>query len=421
MTNRKNKIFIAASLANGASFSMILPLLAPLIRQLKLSEIQAGAMVSVGALLMAIAAIYISKHQNKFSIYQLLSIGFVGMAITWGLFTAILMYGLNTLLSLLILFILLMVARASTGIFMAMPQIALQSYVMTSFSDEKTRSQTMSKFGALNSLGLILGPLMTTVLLYWGILTPLWAAVIILLIMSVMIVFLFDQSSSIAGSEQHQVHNKSIKNIIIEADHNQQVDVETDWNIKKCYPWLSLGFSLYLAIVTLNLTAGFYIQDKFQVSVEQVAVYFAQCSLIVGVALVFMQILISKYLKWSLQRLLWVGLSSMVLALMITLFTDQLIVFQLTYVLYGISVACLLPAFTTGAAQTAPNHFQTKVASFCTATQAISFVVGPLLSTGLYQINQSYPYYLLIIVMCIMMVYFAVQHFKLTDQLRFSK
>lgn len=421
MTNRKNKIFIAASLANGASFSMILPLLAPLIRQLKLSEIQAGAMVSVGALLMAIAAIYISKHQNKFSIYQLLSIGFVGMAITWGLFTAILMYGLNTQLSLLILFILLMVARASTGIFMAMPQIALQSYVMTSFSDEKTRSQTMSKFGALNSLGLILGPLMTTVLLYWGILTPLWAAVIILLIMSVMIVFLFDQSSSIAGSEQHQVHNKSIKNIIIEADHNQQVDVETDWNIKKCYPWLSLGFSLYLAIVTLNLTAGFYIQDKFQVSVEQVAVYFAQCSLIVGVALVFMQILISKYLKWSLQRLLWVGLSSMVLALMITLFTDQLIVFQLTYVLYGISVACLLPAFTTGAAQTAPNKFQTKVASFCTATQAISFVVGPLLSTGLYQINQSYPYYLLIIVMCIMMVYFAVQHFKLTDQLRFSK
>lgn len=425
MTNRKNKIFIAASLANGASFSMILPLLAPLIRQLKLSEIQAGAMVSVGALLMAIAAIYISKHQNKFSIYQLLSIGFVGMAITWGLFTAILMYGLNTQLSLLILFILLMVARASTGIFMAMPQIALQSYVMTSFSDEKTRSQTMSKFGALNSLGLILGPLMTTVLLYWGILTPLWAAVIILLIMSVMIVFLFDQSSSIAGSEQHQVHNKSIKNIIIEADHNQQVDVEvdakTDWNIKKCYPWLSLGFSLYLAIVTLNLTAGFYIQDKFQVSVEQVAVYFAQCSLIVGVALVFMQILISKYLKWTLQRLLWVGLSSMVLALMITLFTDQLIVFQLTYVLYGISVACLLPAFTTGAAQTAPNQFQTKVASFCTATQAISFVVGPLLSTGLYQINQSYPYYLLIMVMCIMMVYFAVQHFKLTDQLRFSK
>lgn len=81
--DRNNKLFIAASLANGASFSMILPLLAPLIRELKLSELQGGAMVSIGALLMAISALYISKKQNKFSIYQLLSIGLVGMAITW--------------------------------------------------------------------------------------------------------------------------------------------------------------------------------------------------------------------------------------------------------------------------------------------------------------------------------------------------
>ncbi|MEJ2900435.1 hypothetical protein [Acinetobacter sp. NS-4] len=80
--DKNNKIFIAASLANGASFSMILPLLAPLVRQLKLSELQGGAMVSGGALLMAIAAIYISKNQNKFSIYQLLSLGFIGMTIT---------------------------------------------------------------------------------------------------------------------------------------------------------------------------------------------------------------------------------------------------------------------------------------------------------------------------------------------------
>ncbi len=51
--DRNNKLFIAASLANGASFSMILPLLAPLIRELKLSELQGGAMVSICALLMA--------------------------------------------------------------------------------------------------------------------------------------------------------------------------------------------------------------------------------------------------------------------------------------------------------------------------------------------------------------------------------
>lgn len=408
MTDKNNKIFIAASLANGASFSMILPLLAPLIRQLKLTEIQAGAMVSIGALLMAIAAIYISKRQNRFSIYQLLSIGFVGMAITWGLFTAVLMYGLSAHVSLMLLFIMLMIARASTGIFMAMPQIALQTYVMTTAVDESNRSQKMSKFGAMNSLGLILGPLLTTILLYWGILTPLWAAMIILAGMSVVILIQFDHSNSAQKTQSNESDGSlNDQNHTANPDHK---NTGMEWSIKQCYPWLMLGFTLYLAIVTLNLTAGFYIQDRFQVSVEQVAVYFSQCSLIVGIALVSMQILISKYLKWSLQRLLWVGLVTMLIALVISLYTSQLRVFQFTYVLYGISVACLIPAFTTGAAQTAPNHLQTKVAGWCTATQAISFVVGPLLSTGLYQLDRSYPYFLLMIVMVIMMLFFGLKY-----------
>lgn len=118
--DKNNKIFIAASLANGSSFSMILPLLAPLVRQLKLSELQGGAMVSGGALLMAIAAIYISKNQNKFSIYQLLSLGFTDMTMTWGIFTAVLFYCLSVQVSLISVFSLLMVARAGTGVFMAM-------------------------------------------------------------------------------------------------------------------------------------------------------------------------------------------------------------------------------------------------------------------------------------------------------------
>jgi predicted MFS family arabinose efflux permease len=96
---------------------MILPLLAPFIRQLGLTELQGGALVSAGALVMAISAIYISKQTQKFSIYQLLSIGFIGMAITWGLFAAVLSYGLSYAISFAVLFSLLILTRASTGFF----------------------------------------------------------------------------------------------------------------------------------------------------------------------------------------------------------------------------------------------------------------------------------------------------------------
>ncbi|WP_288688958.1 MFS transporter [uncultured Acinetobacter sp.] len=394
--DRNNKLFIAASLANGASFSMILPLLAPLIRELKLSELQGGAMVSIGALLMAISALYISKKQNKFSIYQLLSIGLVGMAITWGLFAVVLNYGLSAQVSLVVLFSLLMFARAATGVFMAMPQIALQSYVMTTNNNEQQRSQAMAKFGALNSVGVIVGPLLTTLLLgLGGMMTPLWGAIIILSLISGIVIIAFEPQT-LTFQKSEIINNESVSK------------TASNFGIKQCYAWLILGFSLYLAIVTVNLTAGFYIQDRFDMNAAQGAVHFAECSLIVGISLVLMQTLLAKYLRWSVYRLLWVGLTNMVLALSISSFTANLSIFQATYVLYGISVACLIPAFSTGAAQSAPNHIQTKVASWCTATQALSFVIGPIISTGLYQWHRAFPYYFLLFVMLALMIFFIL-------------
>lgn len=402
--NQNNKIFIVASLANGASFSMILPLLAPLVRQLKLSELQGGAMVSVGALLMAISAMYISKNQNRFSIYQLLSFGFVGMAVTWGVFTGILMFGLFAHMTLMLLFGLLMFARASTGVFMAMPQIALQTYVMTRFDHAQARSQQMSKFGALNSVGVIIGPFLTTLLLAWGILAPLWVAIIILSMISAVIIFSYDRRGAVAINSQDSMYDQ--------ADVVSSVVV--NFSMKNCMLWLVLGFSLYLAIVTLNLTAGFYIQDYFQTTIQQGAVYFSQCSFIVGIALVVMQVLISKHLQWSVQRLLWVGLVTLLVGLVISMHTQNLHVFQATYILYGIAVACLIPAFSTGAAQTAPVHMQAKVASWCTATQALSFVVGPLISTGLYQWHPTLPYYFLILMLCGLIFFFGFKQLVLS-------
>lgn len=400
--NQNNKIFIAASLANGASISMILPLLAPLIRQMNMAEWQGGALVSAGALLMAISAIYISKQKDRLSIYGLLSLGFVGMTMTWAIFTGLLSYGLEGHIVVGFLFILLILARAVSGIFMAMPQIALQTYVMTNYVDEKQRSQTMSKFGALNSLGVIVGPLLTTLLLAWGMLTPLWFSLIIFILISFYIVLGFNRHAdqSNAQSDQQRV------------DQRNNLDDQDVFSYRNSMIWFVLGFSLYIAIVTVNLTAGFYIQDHFKVSPQQSAVYFSQCSLIVGVTLVVVQTAISKFLEWSVQRLLWVGLISMLLGLVITLCATQVWIFQSAYVLYGVAVACLIPAFTTGAAQSAPQHLQAKIASLCTATQALSFVFAPLLSTVLYQWHQTVPYLLLIGLMMGLLLYFLIQNLK---------
>lgn len=425
--NKNNDIWMMATLLNGISLSMILPLLAPLIRLLKISELQAGLMVSASALLMSLTAMWISKKPNLQNHYYLLSIGFIGMSITWGLFAGVLSYGLMYSLPIGLLFTLLLLTRSSIGFFMAMPQIALQSYVMTRYLDETTRSQKMATFGALNSAGLILGPFLTTLLIIWGILIPLWLAVLLLTVMSMLIVGLYQHN----GENAQQSHSKShapnhsaltyhfdedqhIQDPLLQkeisqqdSNHSQLVRLSDD-DLRKSMIWLILGFSLYIAIITLNLTAGFYIQDKFQFNIQQSALYFSQCLLIVGIVSVLMQIAISKWLNWSLTQLLMVGLSSMLIGLILSIYTQQIVIFQLAYVFYGIAVACLMPAFTTGASQSVSINLQTKIAALCTMAQALSLVVAPLMSTGLYQLNIIFPYYLLLSIFLLLSFYFVV-------------
>lgn len=425
--DKNNYIWMMATLLNGISLSMILPLLAPLIRLLKISELQAGLMVSASALLMSLTAIWISKKTKFQNHYYLLSIGFIGMSITWGLFSGVISYELMYSMPIGLLFALLLLTRSSISFFMAMPQIALQSYVMTRYLDETIRSQKMATFGALNSGGLILGPFLTTLLIIWGILIPLWLAVLLLAVMSMLIVGLYQHKVENAQQQQTTSHDPNHRDLIHQlaveehvqdallqkeisqqdSNHSKLVCLSED-DLKKSMIWLILGFSLYIAIITLNLTAGFYIQDKFQFNIQQSALYFSQCLLIVGIVSVLMQIAISKWFKWSLTQLLMVGLSTMLVGLILSIYTQQIVIFQLAYVFYGIAVACLMPAFTTGASQSVSINLQTKIAALCTMAQALSLIVAPLMSTGLYQLNIIFPYYLLVSIFLMLSFYFVV-------------
>lgn len=392
MMNNHLKFLALAALINGTCFSMILPLLAPLTRQLHLSEFQGGVIVSAGAICMAIASIWIAKNKSNQSPENLVNYGFIGMTITWALFTFILALGLEAFLPSVLIFILLVLSRASTGIFMAMPQIGLQSYVMTESTETTTRSKQMALFGAMNSFGMIVGPLATSLLLYGGLLFPMWFSVALLALVSLALFMFFKKTADIRSDA-----NKAL-------EQNSNTVLNQQNIIKQSLIWLALGFSTYVAIVTLNMTAGFYIQDKFFLSSQQSAVYFAQCMVVVGICLVVTQLLIVKVIKLQLHSLVLIGILTMCFGLLLSLYAQNIVVFQGSYIFYGVSVACLLPAFTTGAAQAVTKDSQVKMAGYCTATQAFGLIFGPLVSTYLYQFDQNLPFYFLFALMILVAI-----------------
>ncbi|WP_265596702.1 MFS transporter [Acinetobacter sp. ANC 3929] len=373
---------------------MILPLLAPLTRQLHLSEFQGGVIVSAGAICMAIASIWIAKRKSNQSPNQLVNYGFWGMTFTWAIFTLILYFGTQAILPTLLIFTLLVLSRASTGIFMALPQIGLQSYVMTHSTEADDRSKQMAMFGAMNSFGMIIGPFATSILLFGGLLFPMWIAVALLGLVSIALSIFFSKTPRV----QSPVSTNKVDEIS---------GLDNEPILMQSLIWLALGFVTYVAIVTLNMTAGFYIQDKFHLTSQQSAVYFSQCMLVVGVCLLLTQLLIVKVLRLKLNSLVMIGLVTMCFGLLLSLYAPTILVFQASYIFYGISVACLLPAFTTGAAQAVSQQAQVKMASFCTATQALGLIVGPLLSTFLYRFDTHFPFYLLLFLTLSIGFYFS--------------
>lgn len=179
------------------------------------------------------------------------------MTVTWTLFSLILYFGIAQTFSVLIIFILLVLSRWLTVWFMAMPQIALQSYVMQHVNDTADRSKKMAMYGAMNSLGLIVGPFTTSVLLFGGILFPMWVAVVVLAVFSLIIHLRFKESKVVSDSDsasQLNAESNDLKNNDVIRNHvqnsyvknNDLEDKEFNQNLKKISHAVALARFDYL-------------------------------------------------------------------------------------------------------------------------------------------------------------------------------
>ncbi len=396
MISKHFQFLILASLVNGICFSMLLPLLAPLVRQLQLSELQGGVIVSAAAIAMTLASLFKAKATDSISPFKLIVRGFCGMTITWAIFAGWLYWGLHGVTGSILVLSMLILSRAGTGCYMAYVQIGIQSAVMQMVDLTSERSKSMAALGAANSLGMILGPLFTSVLVMYGILTPVWFVVVLFSIVTLILHQYFN-----AANPQVEIHHREIKPKL-------QQDIEPLMVWQQHSMWLLLGFVLAMAIVTLNMTAGFYIQDQFGLSALQSATQFAQCLVIVAMVLLLCQFILAGYLKIALLNLVLMGCMSMIVGLVLSVCADTILQFKLSYIFYGLAVACLTPAFSTGAAQSVKRSLQLKMASYCTAAQAMGFVFAPIVSTALYQISPAMPFYLLLFCMLCFLFYFGL-------------
>ncbi|MEK3909988.1 MFS transporter [Paenibacillus sp. FSL H7-0331] len=352
------------------------PIIGPLSRNLGLSEIQSGCLVSVTGLCWLLGG-YFWEKMTFMSRKKMLVLIMLVYLVTLIVFALLADYAETHLLHMSGLFWIFIVLRAIAGFFFGGIPAKAQAYVM-GWTTQETRTRGMALFGAANGLGFVLGPAMSGGMAAVGLTAPMYAAAILLFAMAILFL------AFIPNEPNQEIHRQ--------ASSLSPNDARI-----RLYLWIGLALSFVLNIV--QVTIGFYVQDTLGYNAREATQLIGLGLAISGVMVVASQIVISKYLKWQPRKVLRVGLLFVALGLLGLLTFIRFA--YIDFALLGIGIGFTLLGYSSGASLALQDHEQRGVASFIAAVQGGGSFLGPVVGTSLYTAHMVFPYSFCVLIICL--------------------
>lgn len=363
---------------SGLAMTVILPILAPLIRELGLSESQGGWMVSIGSVVMALIGVFWGRRSDRLGRKSVILAGFLGLFLSYAIFTTVVWLGFSGALVGAGLFAALLVARALVGAFLPAVPSASQAY-MADVTTPQERSSGMALISAANGVGMVVGPALAGILAMFGLIWPLLLVVILPLLAFFV-----------------------IGRVLPDAPVRQTGPVQKispfDPDVRG---WLLIGLMTMTTIVTLQISAGFYFQDQLGLTGTQTARMLATSLTLVGVTLMVTQFVQIRYLKWQSRRMALTGSPLVAAGLLVMLLTQSEAAYYVAYVLIGMGAGMLFPGYMSGASLSVGPARQGAVAGLIASTQGMGAIIAPLGSTLLYEQNRYMPFAVLVGLMAV--------------------
>ncbi|NGP59162.1 MFS transporter [Paenibacillus thiaminolyticus] len=368
MTRVRFSIFFSVFVAM-VGLMIIAPVMPPLIRELGLSETHSGLIISLGSVAMAVMAPVWGRWSDVRGRKPVILIGFLGMFISYVLFTATIYAGLSQLISGGLLVALLIVARGLVGLFIPAVPSAAQAY-MADITDEQGRSAGMALIGAANGMGLVLGPAIAGAFALISLIWPLYIGALLPLIAIVVALLLIPA---------HKVK--------IQAKPPKLNPFQPGLRL-----YLFAGLATMLSIVTLQVVGGFYFQDQLSMTTQETARMLSMGLMVSGVAMIVTQGLQMKKPKWQPKPLILAGSALLILSMLLFLFVIGLVSFYTAFFLFGVGAGLMMPGFMSGSSLAVAPEQQGGVAGLVGSVSGISAVIAPIVSTSLYKLDKHLPF-----------------------------
>ncbi|WP_229148646.1 MFS transporter [Alcanivorax sp. 1008] len=377
-------LLLLAVAVTGMGQTLVFAILPSLGRATGLADIQVGMIITCSALAFALASPVWGRFSEYLGRRPVLVIGLSGYATGTLLFALAFEAGLGGWVSGVRLLALLVTARVLQALVMAASPPAATAYI-ADITSAAERTRGMGKIAAAHNLGTIAGPALGGALAVFGLLMPLYAVVLITLIMALLVWHRLPESPRILEHSRPS-HPFSVLDAV-RASLAAYVD-------RRLVDVLLIGVSLFLCFAVVQQTLGFMYQDRFGLTPTQGAAGVGLAMMVAAAASLLAQVVIVQKLRWPPETLLKVAVIAIGLGSFLLLFAPVQSVAATAIAFVGLGLGLGMPGVSSAASLRVGAEEQGAVAGMMSACPALGYIIGPLLGTGIYSIWPIGPYVL---------------------------
>lgn len=360
----------------------IIPVLAPLSRELDLPEFSLGLMMTASAGMFALTSPWWGRRINTLGHRRVLLTGLslcLSGMIGFALFSELALRGVIAPVPAMTA----MIATRSLlfGVGMGAVPTAAMAWVAANTETTAERVAGLSRIGAVQGLAMALGPALGGALAFAGFLGPVWLAPGLLVLALVAAAALLPRPSRRTPAEKVED--------LATATASSATRLRP-WD-PRLWPVVLAGFSTFLTLGVVIICLGFLVQDRLGFTGAETARVTGMISTSVGTFMVLTQGFVVPRLGWAPWRMLRAGIPLVALGAFAMVFADTAVLMAVAMSTLAVGVGFAGPGYTSAPTLLVGPSEQGHVAGLVQSVTGTTFVIGPLMGSTLYGFDAELP------------------------------
>lgn len=367
LSRRQLVVLILGLMATGIGQSLVFAILAPLGREVDLSEVQITSIIAFSALVFGLSSPFWGRLSDRVGRKPVIITGLIGYAVGTVAFTSTFYAAMSGLVSGTVFYLLVLGTRVCQAMIMSATNPASTAYAADHTARDQ-RTKTMARLGTANSMGTILGPAVSGALAVFGLLAPLYFAAALAAVAALMVW----RALPLTPPQQRSVH---------------QPVARLKFTDRRITLFLVTAVGLFIGFSGIQQTLGFQLQDQLGLTGIQTAQLTGAALLVSASFTLLIQLTVMQRVQLPPTGFIRVGLLSLLVGATIIAGFQSFAVLATGMAFMGTGMALCMPSISAGASLAVEPHEQGAAAGLVAACPAIGFSVGPVAAGALYQVD----------------------------------